>query len=235
MQGRTRVCARLQADTWVCPYQPNMVKVKICGITNVDDALHAAACGADALGFVFYEKSPRCLLPEAARQIIACLPPFVTTVGLFVNEAPERIRQVADFCGLDVIQLHGDEGPEQSHLPPYRVIKALRVKDETSLARLEEYRVSAILLDAWVPGVYGGTGEKFDWDLAAAVARQRPVVLAGGLMPENVAEAVRTVRPYGVDVSSGVEAAPGKKDPDKVCEFIRQAKGLKPVTNEWER
>jgi phosphoribosylanthranilate isomerase len=201
-----------------------MVKVKICGITNIEDALHAAGCGADALGFVFYDRSPRCLTPEAARGIIAELPPFVNAVGLFVNEAPERIRQIADFCGLDVLQLHGDEVPADCDFAPRRVVKALRVKKAASLDGHAAYAVSALLLDAWVAGTYGGTGERFNWELAAAVARQRPVILAGGLRAENVAAAVRTVRPYGVDVSSGVEAAPGKKDPAKVEAFIRNAK-----------
>lgn len=201
-----------------------MVKVKICGITNVEDALHAAGCGADALGFVFYDRSPRCLSPEAALEIIAELPPFVTAVGLFVNESPARIRQIADFCGLDVIQLHGDEGPADCDHAPRRVVKALRVKEAASLDGHAAYAVSALLLDTWVAGAYGGTGERFNWELAAAVARQRPVILAGGLTAENVAAAVRTVRPYGVDVSSGVEASPGRKDPAKVEAFIRNAK-----------
>lgn len=207
-----------------------MVKVKICGITNIEDALQAAGCGADALGFVFYKKSPRCLAPKAARQIIAELPPFVTAVGLFVNETPECIRQIADFCALDVLQLHGDEGPADCNYAPRRVVKALRVKEATSLAGHETYAVSALLLDAWVAGAYGGTGERFNWELAAAVARQRPVVLAGGLTPENVAAAVRMVRPYGVDVSSGVESTPGRKDPAKVEAFIRNAK-----SGAWEK
>jgi len=201
-----------------------MVKVKICGITNIDDALHAAGCGADALGLVFYDKSPRCISPEMARQIIAELPPFVTTVGLFVNAAPAHIRQVVDFCSLDVIQLHGDEAPADCNLAPHRVIKALRVKDATSLTGHGAFAVSALLLDAWVGGAYGGTGERFNWELAAELAGHRPVILAGGLNPENVTEAVRTVRPYGVDVSSGVEALPGRKDPVKVAAFIRNAK-----------
>jgi len=203
-----------------------MVRVKVCGITTIEDASHAAACGADALGFVFFAKSPRCVSPEAARGIIAELPPFVSAVGLFVNEDPERIRQVADFCGLDVIQLHGDEAPADCAFPPRRVVKALRVRDAASLAGDEAFSVSALLLDAWVAGVYGGTGESFSWDLAAEVARRRPVILAGGLTPANVAEAVRQVRPYAVDVSSGVEAAPGRKDPAKVEAFIRNAKAV---------
>jgi len=201
-----------------------MVRVKICGITNREDALHAAACDADALGFVFYAGSPRYVTPEQAREIIAVLPPFVTRVGLFVNEAPERIRAIAGECGLDVIQLHGDEPPESGSYSPQRVVKALRVRDAASLIEHERYVVSALLLDAWAAASFGGTGTSFNWELAAGVARQRPVILAGGLTPANVAAAVRQVRPYGVDVSSGVETAPGRKDPEKVAQFIRMAK-----------
>ena len=201
-----------------------MVKVKICGITNIDDAVHAADCGADALGFVFFDKSPRCVSPEQARGIIAELPPFVTAVGLFVNEQPQRIREIADFCALDLLQLHGDETPRDCLLPPHRVVKALRVKDASSLAPLADYAVSALLLDAWASGIYGGTGHVFNWELAARAAETRRIILAGGLNPDNVAEAVRSVRPYGVDVSSGVEAFPGRKDREKVVAFIRTAK-----------
>ena len=188
-----------------------MVRVKICGITNREDALHAAAGGADALGFVFYDKSPRFVTPERARAIIEALPPLVTCVGLFVNEAPEKVRATAEQCGLDVIQLHGDEDPVACHYPPYRVIKALRVRDAHSLADHAAFQVPALLLDAWVPESYGGTGQLGNWELAKSVARERPVILAGGLTPENVADAVRQVRPYGVDVSSGVESEPGKR------------------------
>ena len=201
-----------------------MVKVKICGITSLEDALHACACGADALGFVFYGESPRCIDPAAAATIIRQLPPFVTTVGLFVNADPEQVEEVADFCGLDVIQLHGDEGPDECDFTPRRTIKALRVRDAKSLARHLDYEVAALLLDAWVKGSYGGTGHAFNWELAAEVARQRPVILAGGLTPENVADAVRSVQPYAVDVASGVEAAPGRKDQAKVAAFIAAAK-----------
>jgi len=201
-----------------------MIRIKICGITNSEDALHAAACGADALGFVFYDKSPRAVTPEQVRQIVAELTPFVTTVGLFVNEAPEKIRQISDFCGLDVLQLHGDEGPEQCVYPPRRVLKALRVKGEESLVGLDDFQVSALLLDAWRPDSYGGTGHVCDWQLAERVAARRRVILAGGLTPDNVAEAIRRVRPYGVDVSSGVESAPGQKDPERVAAFIRNAR-----------
>jgi phosphoribosylanthranilate isomerase len=149
----------------------------------------------------------------------------VQTVGLFVNEVVEKINRTADFCGLDLVQLHGDEAPRDAEEVSRRVIRALRVKDEASLACHEAWQVSALLLDAWVAGAYGGTGETFNWNLAAAVARRRSVILAGGLTPENVAEAVRSVRPHAVDVSSGVEAAPGRKDPEKVRAFVRRAKG----------
>lgn len=201
-----------------------MVKVKICGITTREDALHAAACGADALGFVFFAGSPRCVAPATAAAICRELPPFIARVGLFVNEKPERIRTIAGECGLDVIQLHGDEEADACDFSPWRVIKALRVKNPESLTGHERYAVSALLLDAWAADRYGGTGICFNWDLAAGVARQRPVVLAGGLTPDNVAAAIRQVRPYGVDVSGGVEAAPGRKDPEKVARFIRMAR-----------
>lgn len=201
-----------------------MPQVKICGITNLEDALHAASCGASALGFVFYSASPRYVSPERARQIIAELPPFVTTVGLFVNETPARIRELIDFCGLNTVQLHGDEEPEQCCYPPCRVIKALRLKPEMDDAFFAAYPVSALLLDAYVPDQFGGTGHRCDWGTAARVAATHRVILAGGLTSDNVAEAVQMVHPYGVDVSSGVEKTPGKKDPEKVASFIRMAR-----------
>ena len=201
--------------------------VKICGLTTQTDALHAASCGADAIGLVFYANSPRCVTLEIAREICAALPPFITRVGLFVNESPEKIREIVAYCGLDLIQLHGDETPTQSDYMPIRTVKALRVKDAASLVGHEKYQVSTLLLDAWVPNAYGGTGECFNWDLAAAVALSRPVILAGGLTVENVADAIVQVQPYAVDVSSGVEQAPGKKDHAKVAAFIRAAKGNK--------
>ena len=199
-------------------------RVKICGITNPEDAYHASVCGADALGFVFYAGSPRFVDPDLVRQIIADLPPFVTTVGLFVNEAPARIREMVDFCGLDTVQLHGDEQPDQCHYPPSRAIKAVRLKERDDHSAFSAYQVSALLLDAYVPDHFGGTGHRCDWAQAALIAAQQRVILAGGLNPENVAEAVRQVHPYGVDVSSGVEKKPGQKDPEKVARFIRAAK-----------
>jgi len=202
-----------------------MIRVKICGITTVDDALMAVEAGADALGFVFYEKSPRAVSPQKAAAIIAKLPPFVQTVGLFVDAEPERINWVADFCGLDLIQLHGDEEPEICAEIRRRVIKAFRIKDAASLTRIGRYQVAGNLLDTWSPDAHGGTGQTFDWSLAAHAREFGPLILAGGLAPENVRQAIDQVSPYGVDVSSGVEARPGQKDPHKVREFIRQAKG----------
>ena len=199
-------------------------RVKICGITNLDDAHHAAACGADALGFVFYPGSPRFVDPDQARRIIAELPPLVTAVGLFVNAPSTRIREMVEFCGLNTVQLHGEEEPGQCYYPPCRVIKALRLRGDMQASQFAAYTVSALLLDAFVPNTFGGTGHRCDWVQAATVASQHRVILAGGLNPENVAEAVRQVRPYGVDVSSGVEEKPGQKDPEKVARFIRMAK-----------
>ncbi len=198
--------------------------MKICGITNIEDARHASACGADALGFVFYPGSPRFVDPDQARRIIAELPPMLTTVGLFVNQSPARIREMVEFCGLNTVQLHGEEEPDQCSYPPCRVIKALRLKDGMDESVFAAYRVSALLLDAYVPDKFGGTGKCCDWNRAAAIASRHRVILAGGLNPENVTDAVRQVRPYGVDVSSGVEKRPGQKDPEKVATFIRMAR-----------
>ena len=203
-----------------------MVRVKICGITCKEDALAAVEAGADALGFVFVEKSPRCVTPQKAAAIVRELPPFVQTVGLFVDEETDQINWAADFCGLDLVQLHGDEEPDDCVEINRRVIKAFRVRDAASLAGIGRYRVAGYLLDAWSPDAHGGTGRTFNWGLAESAGIAGRLILAGGLTPENVAEAVRIVAPYAVDVSSGVESAPGKKDPEKVREFIRRAKGL---------
>jgi len=197
-----------------------VIKIKICGITNLEDAQVAVAAGADALGFVFYEKSPRNITPQKAAAIIAQLPPFIQTIGLFVDEDEARVNWTADFCGLDLVQLHGDEPPEYCLDIRRRVIKAFRVKDGGSLGMIGTYQVAGYLLDAWSPDAPGGTGLTFDWSLARRVAGAKPIILAGGLSPENVAVAIAAVSPYAVDVSSGVEAAPGKKDHQKVQAFI---------------
>jgi phosphoribosylanthranilate isomerase len=201
-----------------------MTKVKICGITSLDDALMAVEAGADALGFVFFAKSPRYVTPDQAAEIIAGIPPFVQVVGLFVNESLEVVNATADRCGLDVVQLHGEESPEYCSQVCRRVMKAFRVQNVQSLAPMANYRVAAFLLDAYSANSYGGTGERFDWDLAVIAKQHGPLVLAGGLTPDNVAAAVAQVRPYAVDVSSGVESSPGKKDPEKVRRFIDEAK-----------
>ena len=202
-----------------------VVRSEICGITRIEDALLAAEAGADAIGLVFYDKSPRAVDVRQARAILAALPPFVTSVGLFVNASRCFIGEVLDAVPLDLLQFHGDETPEQceGHGRPW--FKALRVRPGDDL-RAEAARFSgarAILLDAYVPGVPGGTGERFDWKLIP-VDLPRPLILAGGLTPDNVAEAISSVRPYGVDVSGGVEASRGIKDAAKVAAFIQRVR-----------
>ncbi len=201
-----------------------MVRVKICGITNVEDALAACEAGADAIGFVFHAKSPRAVTPEEAALIIRQVPPFITTVGVFVNAPRKRLEEIIRETGIDMVQLHGDEPPSACRGLGRRVIKAVSLREEADLARLAEYRVDAYLVEGAPAGVYGGSGEKADWALAAMARTYGRVILAGGLGPENVAEAVAAVRPYAVDVSSGVESKPGKKDPERVRAFVREAK-----------
>ena len=200
-----------------------MVKVKICGITRLEDALLAARLGADALGFNFWPGSRRFVDPGAARAIVDRLPPFVTAVGVFVNQPPTEVLATAAQSGVTAVQLHGDEPPEDCNGYPIPAIKALRVSGPESLGAMDRYRVQAFLLDAPSAG-FGGSGAVFDWALAREVAARRTVVLAGGLTPENVTEAVRTVRPWAVDVASGVESSPGVKDPDKLARFLASAR-----------
>lgn len=200
-----------------------MVKVKICGITNVDDALAASDLEVDALGFVFYRESPRHVSPDQAREIIRRLPPFVTTVGVFVDMPPGEVEAIMRYASLDVAQLHGHELPEAC--VPGRVIKAIRVKELGDLEPLKHYRVSAFLLDTYTQESFGGTGQIFNWDIALHAKQFGKIILAGGLNPDNVDKAVQWVRPYGVDVSSGVEEKKGKKDHRKMELFIERAKG----------
>jgi len=207
-------------------FSHDMAKIKICGITNLEDALMAVEAGADALGFVFFCKSSRHISPDQAALIIRQLPPFVQTVGLFVNEEVKTVNSTADFCGLDIIQLHGEETPEFCSRVNRRVIKAFRVKDMITLDEMKGYQVAGFLLDTWSPSAHGGTGTTFDWDIAAEASVQGRIILAGGLTPENVAGAVRKVKPYAVDVSSGVESEPRKKDAVKVRLFIRAVRNL---------
>jgi phosphoribosylanthranilate isomerase len=195
-------------------------KVKICGITNLADGLVAAEAGAEALGFVFWEGSPRQVSLEVAAGIIRALPSFIVKVGVFVNAPTDLVHQAIGECGLNLLQFHGDEPPDYCLQFGLMSMKAFRIRDAESLRALPAYRTDAWLLDAFSADRPGGTGERFNWDLAVQ-ARDlgRPIFLAGGLTPENVGEAVRKVQPYAVDVSSGVETSPGKKDPTKVKAF----------------
>lgn len=202
-----------------------IVRSKICGITSVADALVAAEAGADAIGLVFYSKSPRALSIAQAREIIAALPPFVTTVGLFVNASRCEINETLDAVALDVLQFHGDETPDDCegfHRPWY---KALRVQagDDIRAQAARYVGASAVLLDTFVEGIPGGTGEMFDWSLVPA-GLPKPLILAGGLTPQNVQQAIERVRPFAVDVSGGVELRKGVKDAARVREFVGQVR-----------
>jgi len=200
-----------------------MTRVKICGITNLDDAMAAAELGADALGFVF-APSPRQVRLEQAADIVRRLPPFVSKVGVFVDSDRDEVEATAEDCGLNAVQLHGSESPEfcASLLP--RVIKSFRVRDDSVLKMLPQYRVSAYLLDTYHETLKGGTGRSFDWSIAARAREYGPIILSGGLTPENVGPAVVAARPYAVDVSSGVESSPGTKEHDRIRAFIAAAK-----------
>jgi phosphoribosylanthranilate isomerase len=201
------------------------VRVKICGITRVQD-LHAACdAGADALGFVFYEKSPRHVSVEAAAALVRALPPFVQSVGLFVDAEPAFIERVLQAAPLDLLQFHGNESPADCARYNRPYIKAVRVNRDADLLKCAADFDAArgLLLDAFVPGVPGGTGERFDWSLIPP-ALPKPVILSGGLTPDNVADAVQRVRPWAVDVSSGVEVSKGIKDAHQIARFIANAK-----------
>jgi phosphoribosylanthranilate isomerase len=202
-----------------------MIKIKICGITNIDDALAATNYGADALGFVFYPKSPRAVTPDTAKSIISSLPPFITTVGVFVNEEPTNIEKILSYTGLDIIQLHGFEPPEACSFNK-KFIKAIRVKDLSDLTLLTRYKMaSAFLLDTFSSESFGGTGQTFNWEIAIEAKKFGRIILAGGLSPDNVEHAIRLVQPYGIDVSSGVEGdIKGKKDHKKLKLFIERAR-----------
>lgn len=197
------------------------MRVKICGITRIEDALAAVVAGADAIGFVFHPASPRYVTPAQAAEIVAALPPFVTTVGLFVDADEQRIRDTLAQVPLSLLQFHGDETQAQCQIYGFAWIKALRVQPGQDVAALMAGWPSAsgILLDAWHPTQHGGTGLQFDWSLVPK-ASAVPIILAGGLTPANVAEAIRSTRPYAVDVSGGVEASKGVKDADKIEAFM---------------
>ncbi len=209
-----------------------MPKIKICGITNPIDALHAVDAGADALGFVFHKQSPRNVSPNVVKSIVADLPPFVLPIGVFVNEESGKVRTIMNECGLAFAQIHGDESADYCEALGHPVIRGIRLRDRHTFLAMAEYRgrarVRGFVLDAFSGAAYGGTGTMADWTLAAKAARAFSCLLAGGLTPRNVQEAILNVQPYGVDVSSGVEAAPGKKDPAKVKAFIQAVQLVSP-------
>lgn len=201
-----------------------MTRIKICGITNLDDGLEAIAAGVDALGFVFVPNTPRYITPSQAKLVIKQLPPFITNVGLFVDSEIDEIEDIVNHCKLDAVQLHGNESPEmcsQISLQT-KVIKSFHVKKELQVLRneIENYRVDAYLLDTFIKGKAGGTGQTFDWRIAEGLSQR--IILAGGLTPDNIGTAIAQLQPYGVDVSSGVEKSPGKKDTNKIYSFVRQ-------------
>jgi phosphoribosylanthranilate isomerase len=206
----------------------NKVKVKICGITNYEDAAIAVDLGATALGFIF-AASPRQITTQKARDIIHAIPPFVKTVGVFVNESPAAIKEIVHHCGLDLVQLHGDESPGLCHeLMPY-TIKALRIEDASSIQSSLAYqgKVRTLLLDTYAKDKAGGTGSTFDWRLAIKIKELGiPIILAGGLGPSNIDSAIRTVNPYAVDVNSGVEECPGKKSPMLMKDLMKKVRRI---------
>lgn len=205
------------------------VKVKICGMTNLKDVKVAVDGGVDAVGFIFYKKSPRSVTMQAVREIVLELPPFVDSVGVFVNETAEQINKISDHCKLDRVQLHGDESPAFCKKIRRRVIKVIRVKDIQSLKKLSDYPVSSFLLDTFSEDQYGGTGKVFDWNLAYSAKKYGPIILAGGLTPINVRQAIQRIQPYGVDVCSGVESQPGIKDHKKMQTFLKNVKAERKI------
>jgi phosphoribosylanthranilate isomerase len=206
--------------------EPVSVKVKICGVTNVDDAQAAVQAGADAIGLMFYSGSPRRVSTEAAQKIAGSLPPAVIRVGVFVDPNPSDVFATIQLCGLTLLQFHGAETPQFCQQFGIMTMKAFRMRNADSLAPLASFGADAFLLDSYVPDKPGGTGETFNWNLAVEAKNfGRPIFLAGGLTPENVAAAIRAVQPFAVDVSSGVEVSPGRKDPEKIRAFIAAARG----------
>ena len=209
------------------------VRVKICGIKTVEEANAAVECGVDMLGFNFFRESPRYISPVAAREIIERLPPVISCIGVFVNEKTEEVMKIAYEAMLNGVQLHGDEPPEFCRaLTGLRVLKAVRVGEKFDAASIKEYPVSGILLDAGLKGFFGGTGHKFDWRAAVEAKRYAPIILAGGLTIGNVVDAISIVSPSAVDVCSGVEAVPGKKDISKIRRFMAAVERANSMTNQ---
>ncbi|MBW2544104.1 MAG: phosphoribosylanthranilate isomerase [Deltaproteobacteria bacterium] len=202
-----------------------MTEIKICGITNLDDALAAYESGANALGFIFYPKSPRYVSPEKAKEIIENIPGEITRVGVFVNHRADEIKEIVEFCSLNLVQLHGNETPEYCRQFPVSIlIKAFSPRTGSDLQTLKEYPVRAILVDTHDPKLYGGTGGKSNWGLASKIRESHPLILSGGLNIDNIMEAIETVHPNAVDINSGVETSPGKKDHNKIRKIIEVAR-----------
>ncbi len=213
-----------------------MTEIKVCGMTNREDALFAASCGVGALGFIFYEKTPRAVTPEKAKEIIAALPGEVVKIGVFVNHVYDEIERIRKFCNLDMIQLHGDESPEFCRrFPSSMVIRALSPRTEDDLRLIDDYPGTPILMDAYAPGLRGGTGRTADWNLARVVMKTHSLILAGGLNPDNILEALASVSPDAVDINSGVETAPGKKDHKKIRAIIDLIRGRDNMYGNQER
>jgi len=198
-----------------------MTRIKICGITNKEDALRAADLRVDALGFIFAE-SPRRVEPNVVCEIVKLLPPFISTVGVFIDKDKEKVKKIVDLCSLTGLQFHGEEAPVYCQGFRQKIIKSFRVKDESVIEKAAGYKVDAYLLDAYLPGIPGGTGKTFNWEIAKKVKKLGvPLILSGGLNPDNVARAISEVRPYAVDVSSGVESKEGKKDSEKLERLVK--------------
>lgn len=199
-----------------------MTKIKICGITNKQDAISAAGLGVDMLGFVCYKKSKRYIEPKIIKDIANELPPYVAKVGIFVDEDPEKVSEIAQDCLFDMLQFHGEESPEYcaGFKNSYKIIKAFRIKDQKSLKGINDYNADYYLLDTYSAESKGGTGRCFNWNILTGYELLRPIILSGGLTPSNVPQAIDIVSPYGVDVSSGVEMSPGKKDLDLMKKFV---------------
>jgi phosphoribosylanthranilate isomerase len=204
------------------------MEIKICGITNLEDATNACTYGADALGFIFYKKSPRYITPEAAKHITVTLPRDIARVGVFVNHDIQAVKDIYEYCGLDLIQLQGDESPDYCRqLNEFILIKAFAPRNEDDLDILKDYSVKAILLDSREHGLYGGTGKISNWEMAARIKETYPLILAGGLNPDNILEAIEKVLPNAVDVNSGVEVSPQKKDSEKMKNIIKMVHAIK--------
>jgi phosphoribosylanthranilate isomerase len=209
------------------------MKVKVCGVTSYEDAALVLDEGVDALGFNFYPSSPRYIRPEDARAIVRRIPPFAVTVGLFVNVAkPGLVEKTARAAGVQILQLHGDETPDYCReLKEWPLIKAFRVGPDGIPAGIDQYPVQGILFDSKDDALFGGTGKIFQWDLVRDLRRFKPVLLAGGLRPDNVLDAIRTVNPYALDVCSGIESAPGRKDAVKLKQFMREVRNAEQADN----